>query len=202
MESFIQLLVSGLATGAIYDSGDYPRALDLAVQDGQLEDLKRRRDQARAAGRLYGIGYTAAVEPSVSNMGYITTVLTAAERRKSGPKNGAQATATVTLDPVGSATGQVASAPQGQGHRTVLAQVVADVFGLPKDKLAKRRDDICQPLQDIRWNCPLRPNCERHPPAARIRPKPIAPWEIAPSFLLAFKFALANRVFACASEGF
>jgi 2-furoyl-CoA dehydrogenase large subunit len=118
------------ASGAIYDSGDYARALDLAVSDGKLDELRRRRDEARAAGRLYGIGYTAAVEPSVSNMGYITTVLTAAERRRAGAKNGAQATASITLDPIGSVTVQVASTPQGQGHRTVLAQVVADVFGL------------------------------------------------------------------------
>jgi 2-furoyl-CoA dehydrogenase large subunit len=118
------------ASGAIYDSGDYARALDLAVSDGKLGELRRRREEARAAGRLYGIGYTAIVEPSVSNMGYITTVLTAAERRKAGAKNGAQATASITLDPVGSVTVQVASTPQGQGHRTVLAQVVADVFGL------------------------------------------------------------------------
>src|SRR5262249_31786464 len=118
------------AAGAIYDSGDYARALDLAVKDGALADLKRRRDEARAAGRLYGIGYTAVVEPSVSNMGYITTVLTAAERRKAGAKNGAQATASISIDPPGSVTVQVASTPQGQGHRTVLAQVVADVFGL------------------------------------------------------------------------
>ena len=74
------------------------------------------------------------VEPSVSNMGYITTVLTPEERRRAGPKNGAHATATVTLDPLGAVSVHVASAPQGQGHRTVLAQVVADVFGLtPKD---------------------------------------------------------------------
>src|ERR1700689_616593 len=63
-------------------------------------------------------------------MGYITTVLTPAERRKAGPKNGAQATATVAIDPVGSVSVHVASVPQGQGHRTVLSQVVADVFGL------------------------------------------------------------------------
>jgi 2-furoyl-CoA dehydrogenase large subunit len=118
------------AAGAIYDSGDYARALDLAVKDGALADLKRRRDEARAAGRPYGIGYTAVVEPSVSNMGYITTVLTAAERRKAGAKNGAQATASISIEPLGSVTVQVASTPQGQGHRTVLAQVVADVFGL------------------------------------------------------------------------
>ena len=105
-----------------------------AVRDGGLDELKARRDAARAEGRLYGIGYTAVVEPSVSNMGYITTALTPAERRKAGPKNGAQATATVAIDPVGSVTVHVASVPQGQGHRTVLSQVVADVFGLkPSD---------------------------------------------------------------------
>jgi 2-furoyl-CoA dehydrogenase large subunit len=122
------------ATGALLDSGNYQEAVARAVAQGRLAELKARRDEARAQGRLYGIGFTAVVEPSVSNMGYITTVLTPAERRKAGPKNGAQATATVGLDPVGSVTVHVASVPQGQGHRTVLSQVVADVFGLqPKD---------------------------------------------------------------------
>jgi 2-furoyl-CoA dehydrogenase large subunit len=122
------------ASGALLDSGNYQEAICRAVQEGALAELKSRRDAARAEGRLYGIGYTAVVEPSVSNMGYITTVLTPAERRKAGPKNGAQATATVAIDPVGSVTVHVASVPQGQGHRTVLSQVVADVFGLkPSD---------------------------------------------------------------------
>ncbi|WP_024508919.1 molybdopterin cofactor-binding domain-containing protein [Bradyrhizobium sp. ARR65] len=122
------------ATGALLDSGNYQEAIARGVEQGRLAELRTRRDEARAQGRLYGIGFTAVVEPSVSNMGYITTVLTAAERRKAGPKNGAQATATVTLDPVGSVTVHVASVPQGQGHRTVLSQVVADVFGLkPQD---------------------------------------------------------------------
>jgi 2-furoyl-CoA dehydrogenase large subunit len=128
------------ASGARYDSGDYVRALDVAVWDGKLAELQRRRNEARAAGRLYGIGYAAVVEPSVSNMGYITTVLTAAQRRKAGPKNGAQATATISIDPVGSITVQVASAPQGQGHRTVLAQVVADVLGVSKDDIRVTTD--------------------------------------------------------------
>src|SRR6201996_7397880 len=118
------------ASGALLDSGNYQEAMRRAVQEGALDELKARRDAARAEGRLYGIGYTAVVEPSVSNMGYITTVLTPAERRKAGPKNGAQAAATVAIDPVGSVSVHVASVPQGQGHRTVLSQVVADVLGL------------------------------------------------------------------------
>ncbi len=60
----------------------------------------------------YGIGLTAAAGPSVSNMGYITTVLTPEERRKAGPKNGAQATATISLDPLGGVSAYVASVPQ------------------------------------------------------------------------------------------
>ena len=91
-------------------------------------------EAARAEGRLYGIGLTAVVEPSVSNMGYITTVLTPEERRKAGPKNGAQATATISLDPGGAVSVHVSSVPQGQGHRTVASQIVADALGLkPSD---------------------------------------------------------------------
>jgi 2-furoyl-CoA dehydrogenase large subunit len=116
--------------GALLDSGDFAGAIEEAVAKGGLDELKRRRDAARAAGRLYGIGYCAVVEPSISNMGYITTVLTPEERRKAGPKSGAQATATVSLDPLGGVSVHVASVPQGQGHRTVLAQVVGDVLGL------------------------------------------------------------------------
>src|SRR5579872_1135655 len=118
------------ASGALLDSGNYQEAIRRGVEEGGLAELKSRREEARAQSRLYGIGFTAIVEPSVSNMGYITTVLTPDERRKAGPKNGAQATATIAIDPVGSVTVHVASVPQGQGHRTVLSQVVADVFGL------------------------------------------------------------------------
>jgi 2-furoyl-CoA dehydrogenase large subunit len=118
------------ATGALLDSGDFAAALAAAVVDGRLEALQVRRDAARAQGRHYGIGFAAVVEPSVSNMGYITTALTPEERRRAGPKNGAQSTATISLDPLGAVSVQVASTPQGQGHRTVLSQVVADALGL------------------------------------------------------------------------
>ncbi|MBI0536486.1 xanthine dehydrogenase family protein molybdopterin-binding subunit [Roseomonas sp. KE2513] len=123
------------ATGALLDSGDYGAAMEAALRDGGHEELLRRRDSARAAGRFYGIGYAAVVEPSVSNMGYISAVLTPAERKRAGPKNGAQATATVSADPLGAISVQVASVPQGQGHRTVLAQVVADVLGLRPEEI-------------------------------------------------------------------
>lgn len=118
------------AAGALLDSGDYPRALELACERGDLKQLLARRESARAQGRLYGIGYAAIVEPSISNMGYITTVMTREAREKAGPKNGAITSATVSIDLLGAVTVGVASVPHGQGHITVLSQVVADVFGL------------------------------------------------------------------------
>ena len=61
----------------------------VAIPDEAIDDLKRRRDAARAAGRKYGIGYAVVVEPAMSNMGYLSTLLTPDARDKAGPKNGA-----------------------------------------------------------------------------------------------------------------
>jgi len=121
--------------GGLYDSGDYAAAIDHAVEKGGLEALKKRRAAARAEGRLYGIGYATAMDGGQSNMGYIATVKTAEERRRIGPKDGAIATATVAVDPLGAVTVTGDSVPQGQGHRTVLAQVVADRLGLRPDEI-------------------------------------------------------------------
>ena len=123
------------AAGAVLDSGDFPATVAHGAAEGALDDLRARRAAARAAGRLYGIGFAAAVEPSISNMGYITTLLSAAERRAAGPKDGAVAHATVSVDPLGGVSVTADSLPQGQGHRTVLAQVVGDALGLAPERI-------------------------------------------------------------------
>ncbi|KFX61334.1 xanthine dehydrogenase family protein molybdopterin-binding subunit [Paraburkholderia fungorum] len=122
------------AAGALLDSGNYQEALRRALAEGGYDELRARREAARKEGRLYGIGFAAIVEPSVSNMGYITTVMPADARRKAGPKSGAIASATVSVDLLGGVVVTIASTPAGQGHMTVCAQVVADVLGVsPQD---------------------------------------------------------------------
>ena len=123
------------AAGARYDSGDFPALVERTVAEGGLDELIARRRAARHEGRLYGIGFAAIVETSISNMGYITALLTPEIRARAGPKDGAVATATVNVDPGGAVTVTAASAPQGQGHRTVLAQVVAEVLGLAPEEV-------------------------------------------------------------------
>ena len=121
------------ASGGLYDSGDYQRAIATATGEGRLADLLRRRDAARAAGRHYGIGFASIVEPGMSNMGYLSTLLTADARDKAGPKNGAVSMVTVNVDPLGAVSVTADVTVQGQGHQTVLAQIVADRLGLTPD---------------------------------------------------------------------
>ncbi|MEM7189597.1 MAG: molybdopterin cofactor-binding domain-containing protein [Pseudomonadota bacterium] len=123
------------ASGATYDSGDYGAVISKGLKDGRYDELIARRDAARAEGQHYGIGLATVVEPSVSNMGYLSTALTAEERARAGPKNGAQSSATLQIDPVGGVSVQIDSLPQGQGHRTVAAQVVAEVLGIDPDSV-------------------------------------------------------------------
>src|SRR5438132_1164084 len=122
-------------TGGYYDSGDYPAALDKAVGIARYDELRREQAKARAAGRWFGIGVALAVDPSVSNMGYVATALDPQFRAKPEylPKSGAVDSATIKVDPLGRVTAILGTTPQGQGHQTVVAQIVADELGLTPD---------------------------------------------------------------------
>jgi 2-furoyl-CoA dehydrogenase large subunit len=121
--------------GALLDSGDYQEAIDIAVNKGKLDALIERRDAARKEGRLYGIGMAAISDPAHSNMGYLSTIQTVEERYKSGHKGGNISFATVNMEPLGAISVTTDSIPQGQGHATVLSQIVADQLGVSPDKI-------------------------------------------------------------------
>jgi 2-furoyl-CoA dehydrogenase large subunit len=63
-------------------------------------------------------------------MGYITLAQTSDERVEQLPKSGNAEGATVAINPIGGITVQISTTPQGQGHRTVAAQVAADALGV------------------------------------------------------------------------
>ena len=122
------------AAGAVFDAGNYEAALSELLRIADYEGLQRRRDQARRAGRLFGIGFAAGVEPSGSNMAYVSLAQTAEERSRGDRKSGANASAVISVDPGGQVTLRLDSTPNGQGHATVAAQIVADALGLrPED---------------------------------------------------------------------
>ncbi|MEZ5101055.1 MAG: xanthine dehydrogenase family protein molybdopterin-binding subunit [Thermoleophilia bacterium] len=117
-------------SGGLYDSGDYPRCLDEALALARYDERRAEQALARAEGRLVGIGLACVVEPSISNMGYITLTETAEERAAGLPKSGNAEGAVVAMSPLGGITVRLSTTPQGQGHRTVAAQVVADRLGV------------------------------------------------------------------------
>ena len=118
------------AAGALLDSGDYQKVVDIGIGDGRLEELYKRRDEARKEGRLYGIGMAAITDPAHSNMGYLSTIQTAEERKKGGYKGGNISYVTISMEVLGTINVTTDSIPQGQGHATVLAQIVADELGV------------------------------------------------------------------------
>jgi len=123
-------------TGGLYDSGDYRLTFDRALEAAKYDDLRQQQAKARAEGRLFGIGLALAVDPSVSNMGYVATALDPQFRAKPEylPKSGAIDSATVKIDPLGRVIAILGTTPQGQGHQTIVSQIVADELGLePRD---------------------------------------------------------------------
>jgi 2-furoyl-CoA dehydrogenase large subunit len=117
-------------SGGLYDSGDYGACLERALEVVRYDERRGEQAAARDEGRLLGIGIACVVEPSISNMGYITLAQTPAERAETLPKSGNAEGATVMVNPLAGVTVRISTTPQGQGHKTVAAQVVADTLGL------------------------------------------------------------------------
>ena len=98
----------------VYDSGDYPKSLNMALQAlGGLEEFRKRQDQAWKDGRYIGLGVACYVE---------------------GTGVGPFESATVRINPGGDVVVATGACSSGQGHETVFAQVAADEWGIkPED---------------------------------------------------------------------
>lgn len=119
--------------GGVYDSGDYLAVLDEALRLAGYEGLRKEQAARRDAsgdGPVLGIGIACVVEPSASNMGYITLTDTVGERAGGLPKDGNAETVTIAMAPHGGVSVAFTTTPQGQGHCTVAAQIVADALGV------------------------------------------------------------------------
>ncbi len=92
-----------------YDSGNYPLSQQMALDHMDWEGFRARQDAARQQGRYIGIGLSNAVEGTGL-----------------GPYEGA----TVRISTSGKVVVFTGATPQGQSHKTTLAQVAADHLGV------------------------------------------------------------------------
>src|SRR5258706_1590803 len=123
-KNFIQPKQFPFATqmGAVYDSGDYEKALDLALKNAKWEQLKAERDAARAQGRLVGLGLSMYVE--VCGLGPSSALPT-----------GGWEHSQVTIERDGRISATTGASPHGQGNETTFAQMLADQFGVPLEHI-------------------------------------------------------------------
>ncbi len=115
-------------TGLVYDSGNYPAPLQKALAQVDYAALRRQQSEARAEGRLMGIG--------LSTYGEICAM---------GPSPampaGGWESATVKIEPTGKVTVLTGASPHGQGEETTFAQVAADELGVPIEEVIVQHGD-------------------------------------------------------------
>jgi carbon-monoxide dehydrogenase large subunit len=122
--------------GAVYDSGDYGKALDLALQASNWDALVAERDAARAQGRLVGLGLAMYVE--VCGLGPSSSLPT-----------GGWEHSQVTIERDGRISATTGASPHGQGNETTFAQMLADQFGVPIEHITIHHGDTAVVKQGI-----------------------------------------------------
>jgi CO/xanthine dehydrogenase Mo-binding subunit len=118
--------------GCVYDSGDYPKMLALAKDLIGWDEWKKKRDEGRNQGRWIGIGIGTTLDSGTNNFGQSQII------NPHAPFSGNSQGANCKLDIYGEVVVAVGSCPQGQGHETTAAQVVADVLNISPDLITVR----------------------------------------------------------------
>ena len=125
-----------VATGVMYDSGNYEAALDRALEMVGYEEFRRDQEQARKEGRYLGIGVSTYVEICGGAPSAIATTL--------GARAGLWESALVRMHPTGKVTVFTGSSAHGQGHETTFAQLAASELGVPVEDVAVVHGDTQQ----------------------------------------------------------
>jgi carbon-monoxide dehydrogenase large subunit len=119
------------ATGWVYDSGDYPKAMDVALDQLGYAALKKDVEARRKKGEVTGIGIASFTEVVGAGHGAEFDILglrmfDSAELR---------------VHPTGKAILRMGTKSQGQGHETTFAQIVAEELGIPAQDVAVEEGD-------------------------------------------------------------
>jgi carbon-monoxide dehydrogenase large subunit len=123
MENFIQpdQFPYKTPTGWSYDSGNYPAALQLAMDTIDYAGLRREQAEKRARGELMGIGISSFTEIVGAGPSHDFDII--GLKMNDG--------VFIRVHPTGKVHAQISSQTQGQGHETTYAQIIAEELGFP-----------------------------------------------------------------------
>ncbi|MHB1509731.1 MAG: xanthine dehydrogenase family protein molybdopterin-binding subunit [Acidimicrobiales bacterium] len=114
--------------GCIYDSGDLPRSLDIALDLVHADAWRaRQKELGTGSGRRIGIGIGSTLDSGTNNFGQARIINPAL------PFSGNGEAAFAKLDLYGEVNINIGTTPQGQGHETSAAQIAADLLGMSPD---------------------------------------------------------------------
>lgn len=110
------------ATGLSYDSGDYIKSLQKALEVAGYDAMRKAQREARAKNRYLGVGVSTYVE-----------ICALGPSAAAPPGVGWWESATVRIEPSGKVTVLTGASPHGQGQETSFAQIAADAVGVDLD---------------------------------------------------------------------
>ena len=124
-KNFIPKFENGhdVATGITYDSGDYEITLNACLENADYAGLRAAQAQARAEGRLVGIGVATYVEICGLGPSQVAGAV--------GFQGGLWESAIIRFHPTGKVNVMVGSSPHGQGEETTFAQIISHELGVP-----------------------------------------------------------------------
>src|SRR3989475_2953935 len=118
--------------GCVYDSGNYPKMMEIAKRLIGWNEWKKKQAEARKQGRLIGVGIGTTLDSGTNNFGQSQIV------NPGLPYSGNSQGANCKLDIYGEVVVAVGFFSQGQGHETTAAQIVADVLNIHPDLVTVR----------------------------------------------------------------
>jgi carbon-monoxide dehydrogenase large subunit len=113
--------------GLTYDVGDYQATLELALRHADYAGFEQRRAEARARGKLRGLGISTYVEACGIAPSAVAGAL--------GARAGLYESAQIRVHPTGSVTVYTGAHSHGQGHETTFAQIVSEYLGVPLEQV-------------------------------------------------------------------
>ena len=125
----------GITKGLAYDSGDYEKPLNKALEMFNYAQFREEQKRARSEGKYLGVGFSTYIEAcGVAPSAWIGA-------GGEGWGAGLWESANIRVHLTGKVVVTTGSSPHGQGTETTMAQIAADELGLPFDDVDVQYND-------------------------------------------------------------